>query len=207
MTRDELIEQNLGLVHSCAKRFFGAEYDDLVSAGTLGLIKAADRFDPSRGYQFSTYAVPVILGEMKTLFREGGAVKVSRSLQQLSQKAKRISGEYQKEHGVPITIHTLARLLGVDDDKAAQALEVSSPLSLSQCEQDARAPSKEDALLEHLALSQAIEKLSDEEQTLIRLRYFEHKTQSKTADLLSTTQAQISRREKKILTKLRMMLI
>ncbi|MBQ3416908.1 MAG: sigma-70 family RNA polymerase sigma factor [Ruminococcus sp.] len=215
MTRNERIEENLGLVRACANRFRdkGVEYEELISAGTLGMIKAADRYDPTLGFRFSTYAVPVILGEIRALFREGGAVKVSRSLKDLSQKAKRISEEYQKEHGVPITVKTLAKLLGVDEYKASDALCASSPpLSLSDCTQEGGAPdipvpSGEEELIEHLALTQAIKRLSEEEQNIVRLRYFEQNTQSKTAALLSTTQVQISRKEKKILSKLRMMLL
>lgn len=215
MTRDERIKSNLGLVRACAKRFRdkGVEYEELISAGTLGLIKAADRFDPSLGYRFSTYAVPVILGEMKLLFREGGAVKVSRSLKELSVKAQKLSDEYRQEHGDPISVRLLAEKLGVDEYKAAQALSVSAPpLSLSEYDDEGGAltipvPSQEERLIERLALSQALKRLTEDEQELVRLRYFEQNTQSKTASLLSTTQVQISRREKKILRKLRMMLI
>ena len=99
MTRDEKITQNLGLVHACCKRFVGRgiEYDDLFQAGSVGLIKAVDGFDPTRGLQLSTYAVPVILGEIKRLFRDGGTVKVSRSLKELSLKATRKTGELSKK--------------------------------------------------------------------------------------------------------------
>ena len=215
MTRDERIGENLGLVRACANRFRdkGIEYEELISAGTLGLIKAADRYDPTLGFRFSTYAVPVILGEMKALFRQGGAIKVSRSLKDLSQKARNLSEAYQKEHGTPITVSVLARQLGVDEYKASQALSVSSPpLSLSQSDDEGGAldipiPSGEEELIEHLALTQAIDRLSEEEQNIVRLRYFEQNTQSKVASLLSTTQVQISRKEKKILSKLRMMLL
>ena len=100
MTRDELIRENLGLVHSCAKKFVnrGIEYDDLYSSGCVGLIKAIDNFDESLGYKLSTYAVPVILGEIKRLFRDGGMIKVSRSLKELSLKASKIAENYKKEH-------------------------------------------------------------------------------------------------------------
>ena len=100
MTRDELIKQNLGLVHSCCKRFTGRgiEYDDLYSTGCVGLIKAIDNFDETLGYKLSTYAVPVILGEIKRLFRDGGMIKVSRSLKELSLKAQKIALEYKQKH-------------------------------------------------------------------------------------------------------------
>ncbi len=214
MTRDELIEKNLGLVHACAKRFKdkGIEYDDLYSAGVIGLIKAVDRFDPDLGYQFSTYAVPVILGEIKRLFRDGGAVKISRPLKELSQKAKRISDMYLKETGEEISVSLLSERLGESTEKTALALSAAYPvLSLSADEDTPQitvvTESHEDKLIERLSLKQALSSLSQEESALIMLRYFRHQTQSETAKVLGTTQVQISRREKKILRKLKMMLI
>ena len=99
MTRDEKIQNNLGLVHSCAMRFKGRgiEYDDLYSAGCVGLIKAVDRFDEERGLCFSTYAVPVILGEIKRLFRDGGTVKVSRRLKELSMHAAKAAAQFSSK--------------------------------------------------------------------------------------------------------------
>ena len=99
--RSRMIEENIGLVHACAHRFKGKgiEYDDLFQAGCIGLVKATDAFDSERGVRFSTYAVPVILGEMRRLFRDGGTVKVSRSLKELSMKAARQRDQFAKEHG------------------------------------------------------------------------------------------------------------
>ena len=107
MERNEFIENNLGLVHSCAIRFKGKgiEYDDLYSAGCVGLIKAVDNFDTERGLCFSTYAVPVILGEIRRLFRDGGTVKVSRSLKELSMKINRVSKEFQDKNGFEPTVN------------------------------------------------------------------------------------------------------
>ena len=127
MQRDELIEQNLRLVHACAHRFEnkGIEYDDLYSAGCVGLIKAVDKFDESLGYRFSTYAVPVILGEIKQLFRSGGSVKLSRSLQELSARARQLCEDYRTEYNREIKITELAEKLGVDVYKASLALNAS----------------------------------------------------------------------------------
>ena len=110
MTRDELISNNLGLVHSCANKFRnrGIEYDDLYSAGCLGLVKAADGFDETLGYRFSTYAVPAILGEIKRLFRDGGAVKVSRSLKEKSREAVRLRDELSVSLGREPTVSELS---------------------------------------------------------------------------------------------------
>lgn len=214
MDRNELIEQNLRLVHACAHRFAGKgiEYDDLYSAGCVGLVKAVDRFDHSRGFRFSTYAVPVILGEIKQLFRSGGSVKVSRSLQELSMRAQKLCEQYRARHDGEITITELAEQLGVDVYQASQALSASKAvLSLSGEDDegyvDVPVPSPEEALTEHLSLREVINALSDDERMLIIQRYYRHKTQQQTADVLGTTQVQISRKEKKILLKMRAMLV
>ena len=215
MDRNKLIEDNLRLVHACAHRFEGKgiEYDDLFSAGCVGLVKAADRFDESKGFRLSTYAVPVILGEIKQLFRSGGSVKVSRSLQELSARALKVCESYRAEHDEEITVTVLADRLGVDIYQAAQALAASRPvLSLSSDSDDEKAvdvpvPSHEEKLTEHLSLREVINSLSDDERMLIIQRYYRQKTQQQTAAFLGTTQVQISRREKKILLKMRSMLL
>lgn len=214
MDRNELIERNLRLVHACANRFRdkGIEYDDLYAAGCLGLTKAADRFDESRSFRFSTYAVPVILGEIKGLFRSGGSVRVSRSMQELSLRARKICEEYRARHGGELSVSALARQLGVEAGKAALALNASkAPVSLSDGEDSEGVqlpvPSPEEALTERLALRQAIAALTEDDRSLITLRYFRRCTQQETAEALGTTQVQISRREKKILLKMRGMLV
>ena len=214
MEKNELIEQNLRLVHACAHRFTGkgVEYDDLYSAGCVGLVKAVNRFDPSLGYRLSTYAVPVILGEIRQLFRDGGSVKLSRSLRELSLKANDICARYKAENGADIGVSSLAEQLGTDVYTASQALNASQTvLSLSGDGDDGGldipVPSPEEALTDRLSLRQAVEALDSDEQSLIRLRYYQHKTQTQTAEALGTTQVQISRREKKILLKLRAQLI
>ncbi len=215
MERDELIQKNLRLVHACAHRFEGRgiEYDDLYSAGCVGLIKAVDRFDEALGYKLSTYAVPVILGEIKQLFRSGGSVKLSRSLQELSGRARRICDSYRAEYGEDMSVTQLAKELGVDTYRAAEALNASrAVLSLSgEDEEEGRidvpVPSHEEKLTERLSLRQALSALDEDEQSLIALRYFQHQTQQQTAEHLGTTQVQISRREKKILLKMRSMLV
>ena len=214
MEKNELIEQNLRLVHACAHRFTGkgVEYDDLYSAGCVGLVKAVNRFDPSLGFRLSTYAVPVILGEIRQLFRDGGSVKLSRSLRELSLKANEICARYKAENGADIGVSSLAEQLGTDIYTASQALNASQAvLSLSgdgdEGGLDIPVPSPEEALTDRLSLRQAVEALDSDEQSLIRLRYYQHKTQTQTAEALGTTQVQISRREKKILLKLRAQLI
>ena len=125
MDSEKAVRDNIGLVHACARRFRGRgiEYDDLFQAGCLGLVKAAGSFDESRGVRFSTYAVPAILGEIKRLFRDGGTVKVGRSLKELSLRARRESAAFLQREGRPPTVGELAARLGVEPEQAAEALE------------------------------------------------------------------------------------
>ncbi len=123
--RDDFAEKNLGLVHLCVKRFKGRgiEYDDLYSAGCVGLIKAIDAFDEERGVQFSTYAVPVILGEIKRLFRDGGAIKVSRSLKELSLKVVREKEKFIKENSRDPQLSELSERLGAAEEEIRRSTE------------------------------------------------------------------------------------
>lgn len=210
MTRDEFIAANIPLVHSLANRFRGRgiDYEELVSAGSLGLVKAYDNFDFSRGLRFSTYAVPVILGEMRRLFRDGGTVKMSRSLKELSLRVQRAREELTKSGAEP-TVSELAEHLGVSPEEAAEAVQASvPPISLTEREEggefDVPVESTENTLIDKLALRQCMEKLSENDRTLIVLRYYRNKTQSETAQLMGMTQVQVSRRERKILEELRL---
>ncbi|MEG1407866.1 MAG: sigma-70 family RNA polymerase sigma factor, partial [Ruthenibacterium sp.] len=132
--RTEFIEHNLGLVHSCAGRFKGRgiEYDDLYAAGCMGLVKAYDGFDESRGLCFSTYAVPVIFGEIKKLFRDGGSIKVSRSIKELGMKVGALRERILKTTGQEPTVSQIAQILEVSSEQVADAMRASLPaLSLT----------------------------------------------------------------------------
>lgn len=214
--REDTVQQNLGLVHSCARRFKGRgiEYDDLFQAGCLGLVKAVDNFDKERGFKFSTYAVPVIIGEMKRLFRDGGAVKVSRGLKELSLKATREVSKFSAENGREPTISELAQKLGVEPEQAAEALDASRmPISLTISDDDGESQNDipieapDEKLTELLSLKSEINNLSERDKNIIILRFFKNNTQTQTAEKLGMTQVQISRREKKILLSLREKLI
>ncbi len=215
--REGFIQENLGLVHLCASRFKGRgiEYDDLYSAGCLGLIKAYDGFDVNRKVCFSTYAVPVILGEIKKLFRENGTVKVSRSIKELSIKINAIREKMLKKEGREPTITELAQRLSVTEDQIILAIQASQPtLSLSPDTTDENGkdfdvpvPSHEEELSDKLALREVMETLTSEERRLIQIRFFQGKTQSETAEILHTTQVQISRKERKILLSMRTKLL
>ena len=215
--RSAFIEQNLGLVHSCAGRFRGRgiEYDDLYSAGCMGLVKAYDAFDPARGVCFSTYAVPVILGEIKKLFRDGGTVKVSRSLKELNLRVNAAREHHRKLCGTEPTLSQLAEELGESVENITLAVQAAQPtISLTPENRDEPdrqidipVESPEEALADRIGLAEVLEKLPGEDQLLIRLRFYGGKTQSETAKLLHTTQVQISRRERKILVQLRRRLL
>ena len=216
-TRDEMIESNMGLVHACAGRFKGRgiEYEELYSAGCLGLVKACDGFDTGRGVCFSTYAVPVILGEIKKLFRDGGTVKVSRSLKELSLKINAERERCLKKTGQEPGITQLAETLQTTPEQIALAIRASLPtLSLTttddedgQKEWDVPVDSPEETLSDRIGLAEVMDKLSPQDRQMIRLRFFGGRTQSETARVLGTTQVQISRRERKILKWMRAQLL
>lgn len=209
--KQPLAEENLGLVHLCANRFRGRgiEYDDLYSAGCVGLMKAVRAFDTERGVKFSTYAVPVILGEIKRLFRDGGAIRVSRSLKELSMRLQRLCEEFRQREMREPTVAELAALSGESEQDVSEALCVSQPLlSLTAGDDDegqidipSEAP--DEAITDLLALRQIMARLEPKDRALLELRYFRGLTQSKTASALGMTQVQVSRREKKLLTQMR----
>jgi RNA polymerase sporulation-specific sigma factor len=211
--KDKLASENLGLVHACCKRFAGKgiEYEELFAAGSLGLAKAINRFDKSRNFQFSTYAFPVIMGEIKRLFRDGGAVKVSRSLKELARSAARLNNEYKLKEGKELTISQLAKKLCVSEEKMADALNcVQIPLSLTSdydddgnAELDVAICDIQEEITERLSLEQAVSLLEENDRKIIALRYYQNKTQTQTAQILNMTQVQISRRERKILSLIR----
>lgn len=212
--RDQKIRDNLGLVHACAKRFQsrGIEYDDLYQAGCLGLVKAVDAFDETRGVRFSTYAVPVILGEMRRLFRDGGSVKVGRALKELSLKANRFTADFSAQEGRSPTLSELAEALGVETAQAAQAVNAGQrSLSLTSEEEDGgqidiAVEAEDDKIAELLSLKQVVGELEPRDRSIIVFRYFKSQTQTQTAQALGMTQVQVSRREKVILNKLRALL-
>lgn len=210
--KETLVSGNLGLVHTCAGRFRGKgiEYDDLYQAGCMGLVKAAERFDATRGFCFSTYAVPVIIGEIKRLFRDGGAVKVSRSLKELALKIRRETEEHIRSGKGEPTVSELARRLSVSPGLITEALCASAPpvsLTFSADGQegmtDIPVEAPDERITELLSLKSELKMLDRNDRELIRLRFFSGMTQTETARCLGMTQVQVSRREKKILLYLR----
>ena len=209
--RDKMIEDNIGLVHSIAKRFKGRgeDYDDLYQAGCVGLIKAVDNFDESKGFLFSTYAVPVIMGEIRRLFRDGGAVKVSRSLKEKSIKVQAIREKFIKKELREPTVSELSELCGIETEELSEVLNVINPVvSLSCTTEDGDETidipvDDTDKLFDRLSVHHAIKDLSNDELLLIKYRFYEGKTQCESAKLLGISQVQVSRREKQLLAKLR----
>lgn len=209
---DKIVNDNIGLVHSCAKRFKyrNLDYDDIFQSGCIGLVKAVRSFDKNRGVQFSTYAVPVILGEIKQLFRNNSSIKVGRKLKDLSIKVKKECEEFLLRYERQPTISELCEKFEVDSEKILEALEVSrAPMSLTSYNEesedggtqtDVPIEFDEDKISENILLSEAFESLCDQDKTLIRLRYFKGLTQSKTAKVLNLTQVQVSRKEKRIIS-------
>ena len=205
-------EENIGLVHSCAKRFKGRgiEYEELFQAGCLGLVKAADNFDSTLGFQFSTYAVPVIIGEIKKLFRDGGALKISRSLKELSLKVNRESESFMSEHGREPTLSELSEILGLPAEEIAEAINAGTPpISLTvsndegEMQTDIPVDSPDECITDRLSLQSELNRLEKTDRDLIELRFYRGLTQSQTGKQLGMTQVQVSRKEKNILLTLR----
>ena len=209
--RSQMIEDNIGLVHSVAKRFKGrgVDYEDLFQSGCIGLIKAVDNFDESKGFQFSTYAVPVIMGEIKRVFRDGGAIKVGRTLKEKSMKAQFLRDKFQKRELREPTVSELAEMLGCDVNETAEILNVINPmLSINQFGEDGSADfdipvDDSENLFDRLSLNQIIDTLDNDEKRLIDCRYYKGQTQTVTANTMGISQVQVSRKEKAVLRKLR----
>ena len=217
--KEVLISNNLGLVRSVVSKFsnIGYERDDLFQLGSIGLIKAIYKFDPSYNVKFSTYAVPMILGEIKRYLRDDGMVKVSRSLKQLAIKVKMQGEMLSKKLGRDPTIEELAEAIGVEKEDVVMAIESNfsveylqgviheeegSPICLID-KISQKGEAEEDKVVDNILLKEVLGKLDKRERQIIMLRYFEDKTQSEIGELLNISQVQVSRIEKKVLHKLK----
>ncbi len=212
---NQLASENMRLVSSLCMRFVGKgiDYDDLFGAGCLGLCKAAKGFDESRGLMFSTYAVPVILGEIKRLFRDGGEVKVSRSIRELYLKANAVKAKLENTLSREVTVSEIAEEMNECIEDITEAFcACKIPVSLTAESEDGEAQSdikdsfSDESLTEKINIKTAIERLDEKEQKLIKLRYYAALTQNETAKRLSMSQVQVSRAEKTALAKLRRIL-
>lgn len=207
-----MVEQNLGLVHACAAKFKnrGVDYDDLFQAGCVGLLKAVDGFDESLGYVFSTYAVPAILGEIKRIFRDGGTVKVSRSMKERSREIWKQKTALCEQLGREPTLSEIAEFTGLGVSEVSHLLMIFQPvISLTSPEDekggqfDIPVESEEERIAEKICLDECIAGLSENDRKIINLRYYKAKTQAVVARELGMSQVQVSRREKKILKEIR----
>ena len=212
MRREELICDNLGLVHACANRFRnkGIEYDDLFSAGCLGLVKAADGFDESRGFWVWTYSLAALFGALKPLFSAGGAGQISPALKERAREAAKLREEMTAALSREPTLRELAAKMQVSEYEMAQLVNLSMPVaSLTALhEENARqidipVESEEEEIQNKLALSEVLKILPENDRRLIELRYYKGLTQTKTAEILGLSQVQVSRRERTILLELR----
>lgn len=217
--RNAIVDKNTGLVWSVVRRFKNrnVETEDLFQIGCIGLIKAVDKFDPSFNVRFSTYAVPMIMGEIRRYFRDDGAIKVSRSLKELSLKARDTGEKLEQELGRPPTISELANALGEEAETVVHAIEASrAPESLFREYEDdegsenrlidriiSEQASDETERVERISLYNAIRQLGSRDKLLIWLRYYSGQTQQNVAKKLGISQVQVSRLEKKILDMLK----
>ncbi len=210
-----LVSENTGLVRSVALRFSGrgVDYDDLCQIGHIGMIKAIRNFDVSRGTRFSTYAVPLIIGEIKRFLRDDGEIKVGRELKRKNAMLLAQREKFFRENGVEPTVSQLSEICGFTEEETIESLAASSS-TISLSEQIGEDGTLEDVLgidftpelNEKIALKQAIEKLPYEEREIILLRYFKNMTQSATGRTLGMTQVSVSRKESKALCRLKELL-
>lgn len=215
-SRDKLVKHNIRLVWSVVQRFLnrGYEAEDLFQIGCIGLLKAIDKFDLSYDVKFSTYAVPMIIGEIQRFLRDDGMVKVSRSLKELANKVRKTKDELSKRLDRFPTIQEVAREMGVTPEEIVFAQEANrSPASIHErvyendgdpiTLMDMIADESDSAWFDKLSLQDAIGRLTERERLIVYLRYFKDQTQSEVAKRLGISQVQVSRLEKKIISLIR----
>jgi len=215
---EALITENMGLVRAAAMRFRdrGIEYEDLMQIGTIGMLRAIRTFDISRGTAFSTFAVPLIVGEIRRNLRDDGIIHVSRSYKQLAAELARQKQEFISKEGREPTLGELAAAVGVTGEEAAIALSATSPVAslseklfedekgeLGDRITDDESEHEPAILTDRIALSEAISHMPPLWRKILLIRYFRNRTQQETAEVLGLTQVKVSREEKKILTFLR----
>jgi len=211
--REQLIRSNTGLVKSLALKFTvqGYELEDLMQVGFIGLLKAIDRFDPQFDVMFSTYAVPMILGEIKRYLRDDGKIKISRQTKQDVKRMRALSEEFSRREGTSPRLSQIAQMMGESQERIVYLMEAQEALygmeslddpdcTVGRTAQSGRA---EDRIVEKLNLKEAIEGLPQREQKILLLRYFRDMTQQQIADRMGMSQVQVSRLEKKIMERLR----
>lgn len=221
LAKEQLVEENIGLVWSLVKRFVNRGYDmeDLFQIGSIGLLKSIDKFDFSYDVKFSTYAVPMIVGEIKRFLRDDGMIKVSRSLKEVAYKARLMKEELVRELDREPTIHEIAAGLEMEVEDIVLAIEANTEVESLQAvihqgdgkpitlgDKLDQSPQEQSDTIDKIILGDVIDKLEPQEKQIIVLRYFQDRTQTEIADLLGISQVQVSRIEKRILKRMRKMM-
>ncbi|MBP1949508.1 RNA polymerase sporulation sigma factor SigF [Virgibacillus litoralis] len=213
--RDTLVEKNMRLVWSVVQRFINRGYDpdDLFQIGSIGLIKSIDKFDLTYDVRFSTYAVPMIIGEIQRFIRDDGSIKVSRSLKEIGNKIRKKRDELTKDFGRSPTVLEIAEALDISSEEVVHAEEAAkSPHSIHETvfENDGdpitlldQIADQDTKWFDKLTLQEAIRGLNERERLIVYLRYYKDKTQSEVAERLGISQVQVSRLEKKILREMK----
>ena len=216
----KLIEDNNGLIWSIVRRFNGRGYDieDLYQIGTIGFIKAIQRFDTSFEVRLSTYAVPYILGEIKRYIRDDGPIKVSRSIKELNVKILELQREFLHRYGRDISLEEISKELKISKEEIAMALDSARPVdsiedakykdnktdkTVSILEQISTGKDEETEITNRITIKNLINELNDKEKEIILLRYYKQKTQMQVSKILGITQVQVSRIERKVLDKMK----
>ncbi len=220
----KLIEDNNGLIWSIVRRFSGRGYDieDLYQIGSIGFIKAIQRFDTNFEVRLSTYAVPYILGEIKRYIRDDGPIKISRSIKELNVKIIELQKEYFNKHGKEITLEGISKELRISKEEITMALDSTRPVdsienakytdsktdkTVSILEQISTGRDEQTEITNKIAIKNLISELDEKEREIIMLRYYKQKTQMQVSKILGITQVQVSRIERKVLDKMRKKLI
>ncbi len=216
--KEQLITNNLGLVWAVARRFVGRGYDmeDLYQIGCIGLMKCIDKFDLSYDVKFSTYAVPMISGEIKRFLRDDGMIKVSRTLKETAYKVKRLREEMFNQTGIEPKLEEISRKLEIDMEEIVASLEANVEVesihktiyendgnTIFLIDKLADEEDEKESVITHMLIEDLMQALDEVEKKIIRMRYYENKTQTEIADVIGVSQVQISRMEKKILLKMR----
>lgn len=218
MARDKIVQDNLGLVWSVVRRFTGRGYEgeDLFQIGCIGLMKAIDKFDVSLELKFSTYAVPMIMGEIKRFLRDDGMIKVSRSIKENGWRVKKAADQIAKKQGRDATMEELMNETALSSEEILLAMEASVEVDsiyktvyqgdgseITLVDKLSVLKDDKEEILNHMLLKQLLDNLEEKDRKLITLRYFQEKTQMEVAKELGISQVQVSRLEKKILIRMR----
>mgnify|MGYP002539011007 FL=1 len=216
--REQIVKENVGLVWCVVRRFYGrgAEPEDLFQIGSIGLLKAIDKFDLSYDVKFSTYAVPMISGEIRRFLRDDGMIKVSRSLKELSYKIQQERERMTRSLGREPNLQELSEKLGLEREEIVQAMESAAEVEslhkpihqkegneIHLMDKLEEKDQREENVLDRIVLQEALETLEPEERQLIYLRYFANKTQSDVGKSMGISQVQVSRMEKRILQRMK----